>query len=75
MLSFGMRSQISFAPGKEFLVRLPFELPISSSIVGAVTLKSHELEPAGAATGRTHPRPGRPTAASTGGSCCAPVAM
>jgi DNA-binding transcriptional LysR family regulator len=45
MLSFGMRSQISFAPGKEFLVRLPFELPLSSSIVGAVSLKSHELSP------------------------------
>jgi DNA-binding transcriptional LysR family regulator len=45
MLSFGMRSQISFAPGKEFLVRLPFELPLSSSIVGAVSLKSHALSP------------------------------
>ena len=45
MLCFGMRSQISFAPGKEFLVRLPFELPVSSSIVGAVSLKSHEPSP------------------------------
>jgi len=45
MLGFGMRSQISFAPGKEFLVRLPFDLPIEGSIVGAVTLKSHEPSP------------------------------
>jgi hypothetical protein len=45
MLSFGMRSQISFAPGKELLVRLPFEMPLSSSIVGAVSLKSHQLSP------------------------------
>ena len=45
MLGFGMRSQVSFAPGKEFLVRLPFELPIEGSIVGAVTLKSHEASP------------------------------
>lgn len=45
VLGFGMRSQISFAPGKEFLVRLPFDLPIEGSIVGAVTLKSHELSP------------------------------
>jgi len=45
MLCFGMRSQIEFAPGKEFLVRLPFELPISTSAVGAVSLKSHEPSP------------------------------
>ena len=45
MLGFGMRSQISFAPGKESLVRLPFDLPIEGSIVGAVTLKSHEPSP------------------------------
>ena len=45
MLGFGMRSQVSFAPGKEFLVRLPFELPFSSGSVGAVTLKSHALSP------------------------------
>lgn len=45
MLSFGMRSQVSFAPGKEFLVRLPFDLPVAGSIVGAVMLKSHELSP------------------------------
>jgi len=45
MLGFGMRSQISFAPGKEFLVRLPFDLPIEGSSVGAVTLKSHEPSP------------------------------
>jgi LysR family transcriptional regulator of gallate degradation len=45
MLGFGMRSQIVFAPGKEFLVRLPFDLPIEGSIVGAVTLKSHDPSP------------------------------
>jgi DNA-binding transcriptional LysR family regulator len=45
MLCFGMRSQIEFAPGKEFLVRLPFDLPISTSAVGAVSLKSHAPSP------------------------------
>lgn len=45
MLGFGMRSQVSFAPGKDFLVRLPFELPFSSGSVGAVTLKSHAPSP------------------------------
>jgi DNA-binding transcriptional LysR family regulator len=45
MLGFGMRSQISFAPGREFLVRLPFDLPIEGSSVAAVTLKSHEPSP------------------------------
>jgi DNA-binding transcriptional LysR family regulator len=45
MLSFGMRSQISFAPGKEFVVRLPFELPVTSTLVAAVSLKSHEPSP------------------------------
>jgi len=44
-LCFGMRSQIEFAPGKEFLVRLPFDLPISTSAVGAVSLKSHAPSP------------------------------
>jgi DNA-binding transcriptional LysR family regulator len=45
LLGFGMRSQISFAPGREFLVRLPFDLPIEGSSVAAVTLKSHEPSP------------------------------
>ena len=45
MLCFGMRSQIDFAPGKGFLVRLPFELPISGSDVAAVMLKSHQPSP------------------------------
>ncbi len=45
MLGFGMRSQISFAPGKEFLVRLPFDLPMEGSLVAAVTLKAHEPSP------------------------------
>jgi DNA-binding transcriptional LysR family regulator len=45
LLSFGMRSQASFAPGKEFLVRLPYELPIGSHPVSALTLKSHAPSP------------------------------
>jgi DNA-binding transcriptional LysR family regulator len=45
MLGFGMRSQISFAPGREFVVRLPFDLPVASTAVAAVSLKSHELSP------------------------------
>ena len=45
MLGFGMRSQVVFAPGKEFLVRLPFELPAASTAVAAVMLKSHEPSP------------------------------
>jgi DNA-binding transcriptional LysR family regulator len=45
LLSFGMRSQVSFAPGKEFLVRLPYELPTSSSDVSAVMLNSHVPSP------------------------------
>ena len=45
LLSFGMRSQITFAPGREFLVRLPYELPVPSAMVAAVSLKSHEPGP------------------------------
>jgi DNA-binding transcriptional LysR family regulator len=45
MLSFAQRSQITFAPGREFLVRLPFELPINASAVAAISLKSHEPSP------------------------------
>lgn len=45
MLSFGMRSQIDFAPGKEFAVRLPFELPVAPRAVAAVSLSSHEPSP------------------------------
>jgi DNA-binding transcriptional LysR family regulator len=45
MLGFGMRSQISFAPGKEFVVRLPFELPLTGTAVAAVSLASHEPSP------------------------------
>jgi hypothetical protein len=45
MLSFGMRSQVEFAPGKEFLVRLPFELPSPPSLVAAVSLRSHQPGP------------------------------
>ena len=35
MLGFGMRSQLSFAPGKEFLVRLPFDLPVTRRTTSA----------------------------------------
>jgi DNA-binding transcriptional LysR family regulator len=45
LLSFGMRSQAVFAPGKEFLVRLPFELPSSTTAVAAVSLKSRHASP------------------------------
>ena len=45
LLSFGMRSQVEFAPGKHFLVRLPFELPSPASLVAAVSLRSHAPSP------------------------------
>ncbi|HMO45811.1 MAG TPA: LysR family transcriptional regulator [Rubrivivax sp.] len=45
LLGFGMRSQASFAPGKDFLVRLPYELPVLGTPVAAVTLKSHASSP------------------------------
>ena len=45
MLGFGMRSQMEFAPGKELLVRLPFNLPVVSHDVSAVMLKSHVPSP------------------------------
>jgi len=45
VLSFGLRSQTSFAPGKEFLVRLPFDLPAPPTTVAAVSLQSHEPSP------------------------------
>jgi hypothetical protein len=45
MLSFGMRSQVSFAPGKEFLVRLNVDLPVDGTQVAAVSLMSHEPSP------------------------------
>jgi DNA-binding transcriptional LysR family regulator len=45
LLGFGMRSQVEFAPGKELLVRMPFELPIPSAPVAAVMLASHHPSP------------------------------
>lgn len=45
MLSFGMCSQTCFASDKELVVRLPIELPVTSTVVAAVSLKSHELSP------------------------------
>jgi DNA-binding transcriptional LysR family regulator len=45
MVSFGMRSQVEFAPGSPSLVRLPFELAAPATIVGAVSLRSRQLSP------------------------------
>jgi DNA-binding transcriptional LysR family regulator len=45
MLSFGMCPQSSLAPGIEFVVRLPSELPVSSTVVAAASLRSHEPSP------------------------------
>jgi DNA-binding transcriptional LysR family regulator len=45
LLCFGMRSQVSFAPGKDFLVRLNVDLPVDGTQVAAVSLKSHEPSP------------------------------
>jgi DNA-binding transcriptional LysR family regulator len=45
LLSFGMRSQVSFAPGRELLARLDFELPVEGTGVAAVSLASHEPSP------------------------------
>ena len=45
MLSFGMRSQFEFAPGKNLLVRLPFELTQTRTAVSAVTMRSREPTP------------------------------
>jgi DNA-binding transcriptional LysR family regulator len=45
MLSFGMCPQDSLAPGNEFVVRLPFELPVTSTVVAAVSLRSHAPSP------------------------------
>ncbi len=45
MLSFGMRSQFEFAPGKNLLVRLPFELGSAPSAVSAVSMRLHTPPP------------------------------
>jgi DNA-binding transcriptional LysR family regulator len=45
LLGFGMRSQIDFAPGKDFLVRLPFDIDTPARAVAAVTLKAHAPSP------------------------------
>jgi DNA-binding transcriptional LysR family regulator len=45
MLSFGMRSQVEFAPGKQFIVRLPYELPAPATSVAAVSLRAREPSP------------------------------
>jgi len=45
MLSFGMRSQFNFAPGRQAVVRLPFELQSTPWPVSAVSLKAHQPSP------------------------------
>jgi hypothetical protein len=45
MLSFGLRSQVEFAPGKQFIVRLPYELPAPATSVAAVSLRTREPGP------------------------------
>jgi len=45
MLSFGLRSQYAFAPNKDFLVRLPVDLPSVMGSIGAVTLQAREPSP------------------------------
>ena len=45
MLTFGMCSQTRFASGKELVVRLPFELPVTSTELATVSLKTHEQSP------------------------------
>ena len=45
VLGFGMRSEVDFAPGKELLARLPFDIAAPDKAVSAVTLKSHATSP------------------------------
>lgn len=45
MLGFGMRSQFEFAPRRQSVVRLPFELHSAARAVSVVSLKSRELSP------------------------------
>jgi DNA-binding transcriptional LysR family regulator len=45
MLSFGMCSQTRFASGKELVVRLPFELPVTSTVLATMSLKTYEQSP------------------------------
>jgi DNA-binding transcriptional LysR family regulator len=45
MLSFGMRSPFVFAPGREQVVRLPFELPAPERPVSAISMGAHQISP------------------------------
>jgi len=45
LLCFGMRSQARFAPGKDFLVRLDFDLPVQGTGVSAISLRAHQPSP------------------------------
>jgi DNA-binding transcriptional LysR family regulator len=45
MLSFGMCSQARVATGEELVVRLPFELPVTGTVMAALSLKSHGPSP------------------------------
>jgi hypothetical protein len=45
LLSSGMFSQARFAPGKDFLVRLDFDLPAPGTAVAAISLRAHQPSP------------------------------
>jgi DNA-binding transcriptional LysR family regulator len=45
LLGFGMRSQVEFVPGREHLVRLPFDLQDQGAAVAAVLLKDRPPGP------------------------------
>lgn len=45
MLSFGLRSEVAFAPEKDLLVRLPVELPAITGAIGVLSLRAREQSP------------------------------
>ena len=45
MLTFALGSDVNVVPHRDMLVRLPFELPLPSRTVAALSLKSHTLSP------------------------------
>jgi DNA-binding transcriptional LysR family regulator len=45
MLSFGLRSEIAFAPDKDLLVRLPVDLPAITGAIGVLRLHAREQSP------------------------------
>jgi len=44
-VSFGLRSQVAFSPHKDFLVRLPVDLPDITGTIGAVRLSARQPSP------------------------------